>query len=157
MKRRASVQDLRELRSKPLEVCDRLAQETGVFCQVFATVQGAATGAGGILTTLVDIPLLFLLSVLTILRIGHCYGYSLDRKRDQQYVLGVMIAAVSGTLATKRHRLDRLHELEHWLIEEMHQEVLAEELLSILFQLEILVAIPGVGVVSGAAQPDLHA
>ncbi len=150
VKRRANVQDLGELRSKPLEVCDRLAQETGVFSQVFATVQGAATGAGGVFTTLVDIPLLFILSIWTILRIGHCYGYSLDRKRDQQYVLGVMIAAVSGTLATKRHRLDRLHEVEDWLISEMHEEVLAEELLSILFQVEVFEAIPGVGAVSGA-------
>lgn len=150
VKRRARVADLKDLRNKPLEDCDRLALETGLFSQVFATAQGAATGAGGVLTTVIDIPLLFILSVRTILKIGHCYGYALDRQRDQHFVLGVLIAAVSGTLATKRRRLDRIHELEDWLIEEMHEEVLAEELLSVLFQLEVFEAIPGVGAISGA-------
>jgi EcsC protein family len=150
VKRRAGVADLRDLRSKPLEDCDRLAQETGLFSQVFATAQGAATGAGGVLTTVIDIPLLLILSLRTILKIGHCYGYSLHRQRDQHFVLGVLIAAVSGTLATKRHRLDRIHQLEDWLIHEMHEEILAEELLSVLFQLEVFEAIPGIGAISGA-------
>jgi hypothetical protein len=150
VKRRAGVSDLRDLRNRPLEDCDRLALETGVFSQVFATAQGAATGAGGVLTTLVDIPLLFILSIRTILKIGHCYGYTLERQRDQHFVLGVLIAAVSGTLSTKRCRIDRIHQLEDWLIHEMHEEVLAEELLSILFQLEVFEAISGVGAISGA-------
>jgi hypothetical protein len=150
VKRRAGVANLRDLRSKPLADCDGLAREIGVFSQVFGTAQGAATGAGGVLTTVVDIPLLLILSLRTILKIGHCYGYSLDRRRDQHFVLGVLIAAVSGTLATKRHRLDRLHQLEDWLIHEMHEEILAEELLSMLFQLEVFEAIPGVGAISGA-------
>ena len=149
VKRRAGVDDLRDLRNKPLEECDRLALQTGVFSQVFATAQGAATGAGGVLTTLVDIPLLFILSLWTILKIGHCYGYSLDQRRDRHFVLGVLIAAISGTLETKRQRLDELHELEDWLIEETQQEILAEEILSILFQLEIFGAIPGIGAISG--------
>ena len=88
IKRRAGVHDLSELRKKPLEDCDRLALQTGVFSQVFSTVQGAVTGAGGALTTLIDIPLLFILSLWTILKIGHCYGYPLDQQRDRHFVLG---------------------------------------------------------------------
>ena len=154
VKRRAGVDELGDLRNKPLEECDRLAHETELFSQVFATVQGAVTGAGGVLTTLIDIPLLFVLSLRTILKVGHCYGYSLDRRRDQHFVFGVLIAAVSGTLATKRHRLDRLHELEDWLIQDTHEEILAEEVMSILFQLEVFAGIPGIGAISGArAQP----
>ena len=72
------------------------------------------------------------------------------RSTKRFIVLGVLIASVSGTLATKRNRLDRLHQLEDWLIHEMNEEILAEELLSILFQLEIFDLIPGVGAISGA-------
>ena len=150
VKRRAGVDDLSDLRKKELLACDRLALQTGVSSQVFSTVEGAVTGAGGALTTLVDIPLLFILSLCTILKIGHCYGYSLDQRRDRHFVLGLLIAAISGTPETKRQRIDDLQELEDLLIEETQQEILAEEIMSILFQLEIFGAIPGVGTISGA-------
>ena len=111
--------------------------------------EGLATGAGGFLTTLIDVPLLFVLTLRTIIRIGHCYGYALDHRRDQAFVLGVYLTATSGTLHTKRRRLEELRELEELLISETQREVLAEELLSFLFQLEIFEAIPGLGAISG--------
>ena len=146
----AGVQDLSALRKKPLEECDRLALQTGVFSQVFATVEGAATGAGGILTTLVDIPLLFILSLRTIIKIGHCYGYPLDQRRDRHFVVGTLIAAISGTLETRRKRLDELHDIEEMLVAETQEELVTEELFSILFQLEVFEGIPGIGAISGA-------
>jgi EcsC protein family len=150
VQRRAGIKDLRELRDRPLEECDRLAMQVGPAAQTLAVVEGAATGAGGVLTTLVDIPLLFVLSLRTILKIGHCYGYPLDHHRGRQFVLGVLLAALSGSLETKRHRLDRLHQLEELLIVETQEEIITEELLSFLFQLEIFEEVPGVGALSGA-------
>jgi EcsC protein family/YGGT family len=150
IKRRGGVDDLSDLRKKLLEDCDRLALQTGFFSQVFATAQGAVTGAGGACTTLIDIPLLFILSLWTILKIGHCYGYPLDQQRDLHFVLGVLIAALTGTTETRRKRLDELHKLEDLLIAETQQEIAAEEIMSILFQLEIFEEIPGIGVISGA-------
>ena len=102
------------------------------------------------MTTLLDVPILFVMSLWTILRIGHCYGYALDQRRDRHFVLGVLIAAISGSLETKRQRLDDLHELESLLLEETQEDIVAEEVLSILFQLEIFGEIPGVGALSGA-------
>jgi len=150
IKRQAGVQHLGELRHKPLEECDRLAFRVSAAAQTWATVEGAVTGAGGVLTTVIDIPLLFVLSLRTILRIGHCYGYALDRQKGEKFVLGVLIAATSGSLATKRKRLDNLREIEHLLLEETQEEILADEALSLLFQLEIFEELPGVGTISGA-------
>jgi hypothetical protein len=150
IQRLAGIKDLRELWHKPLEECDRLACRVHVESQTLATVEGAATGAGGVFTTLIDLPLLFVLSLRTILKIGHCYGYPLEHGKDQRFVLGVLIAATSGSLEIKRKRLDQLRELEHLLIEETQEEILAEEALSLLFQLEIFEDIPGVGAISGA-------
>ena len=149
VKTRAEVKDVREMLTKPLDDCDRLAFEMGVFSQAIGTAEGAATGAGGILTTLLDIPLLLILALRTILKIGHCYGYPLDQKNDQGFVLGVLIAATSGTLPSKRYRLDQLHSLEEMIITESQEEILADEVLSLLFQLEIFAGVPGIGAISG--------
>src|SRR5262249_35919415 len=50
IKRQAGVTDLSELREKPLEECDRLAKQVGLAAQALAVAEGAATGAGGVLT-----------------------------------------------------------------------------------------------------------
>ena len=91
------------------------------------------------------------LALRTILKIGHCYGYPLDQYKDQGFVLGVLIAATSGTLPSKRYRLDQLHSLEEMIIRESQEEILADEVLSFLFQLEIFASVPGIGAISGGA------
>ncbi len=149
VKREAGVRDLAELRNRPLEECDRVALRVGAVANILATIEGAATGAGGVLTTILDIPLLFVLSLRTIIKIGHSYGYALDQEADRSFVLAVMITALSGSLETKQERLDELREIEELLIEETQEEIAAEEALSLLLQLEIFEDIPGIGGISG--------
>jgi hypothetical protein len=150
VKAQAGVGDLATLREKPLGECDKLAKRIGSVALSVSTVEGAATGAGGPLTTLFDIPLLFTLSIRTILKIGYCYGYELDQARDRAYVLGVLMAATSSTLDVRRTRLNQLREVEEMLLEETQEDVIAEEVASFLFQMEVFADIPGVGAVSGA-------
>ena len=150
IRRAAGVSDLGELRARPLEDCDRLAFRESIAAQLMATVEGAATGAGGALTTLVDIPLLIVLSLRTIRRIGHCYGYTLDHAHDQVLVLNILITATSGSLAIKRARIDRLREIKHWVVEETEEDILADEALALLLQLEIFEPVPAIGLISGA-------
>jgi hypothetical protein len=151
IKRRAGVRDLSELAQGPLERCDRLAIEAGGSAQVLGAVEGAVTGAGGLLTTFLDVPLLFVLALATIRRIGHCYGYPLEHHKDRHFALGVMTAALAGSLEVRRERVHRLRELEDLLVEETEEDIILEEALSFLFQLEIFADIPGVGTISGAA------
>jgi hypothetical protein len=150
IKRQAGVADLGELQRKPLEECDQLATRVSLASQTFSVAEGAATGAGGPLTTLIDIPLLFVLAIRTIFKMGYCYGYRLDGPRDRPYVLAVFLAATSNSLATRRARLARLDEIEKRLFEEMEEDIIAEEAASLLFQLEVFEEVPGVGAVSGA-------
>ena len=150
IRERAGVRSLPRLRLKPLEECDALAKQVGAAAQAMATTAGAATGAGGPLTTLVDVPLLFAMALRTILKIGHCYGYPLDQRRDRPFVVGVLIIAISGSLETRRQRLGQIRELEDLLLEETQEEILAEEALTFLFQLEEFEEVPGVGAISGA-------
>jgi hypothetical protein len=150
IQRKAGVRELVEMRDKPLDLCDRLASEVGIGAQAISLIEGAATGAGGVLTTLLDIPVLFVLSLRTIRKVGHCYGYALDREQDKPFVLGLLIASMAGSLHIKRERVDQLHELEELLLLETQQEVIAEEFVSLLFQLEVFEEIPGIGAISGA-------
>ncbi len=59
MARQAGVKNVRDLRKAPLEECDRLAQRVSAAARTLATVEGAATGAGGAAMPLLDVPLLF--------------------------------------------------------------------------------------------------
>ena len=156
IKRQAGVRALGDLLKKPLEECDRLALQVSVAAQALATVEGAATGAGGVLTTLIDIPLMFVLALRTIIKIGHCYGFALDREQDRHFVLGVLITASSSSLQIRRQRLEELKQIEEMLLEETQEEIVAEEALSLLFQLEIFEEVPGVGAVSRAFEPVFH-
>jgi hypothetical protein len=148
--RRAGVEAIEDLQRRPLEDCDRLAEDVGRVACGLSVVEGAVTGAGGILTTAIDVPILFTLALRTILRIGHCYGYLLDCPEDRAYALQVLIIGVSGSREKRLERLCDLHELEEMAIEESQEDIVIEELASFLFQLEGLEAIPGLGIASGA-------
>ena len=150
IKRRMGVDSLEELRQHSLEDCDRMAGQTGFGAQLLATVEGAATGAGGVWTTLLDVPLLIVLALRTIRKIGHCYGYPLDDERGRKTVLGILLAGMSGSLQTRRERLGRLRELEDLVVAQSEEEVVVQEVLSLLFQLEIFEEIPGIGAITGA-------
>jgi hypothetical protein len=149
VKRRAGVNDLAELRGKPLEECNRLAMSVGLTARGIAAIEGAATGAGGWATTIVDIPLLFVLAMRTIIKIGHCYGYPLDSDRDRRLVLGILIVGASGSRETRLERLGQLRDVEELALEEAQEEIMTEEAASLLFQLEELGIIPGLGAASG--------
>ncbi len=148
--RQAGVKNVRDLRKTPLEECDRLAQRVSAAARTLATVEGAATGAGGAATTLLDVPLLFASALRTIIRIGQCYGYPGGEPQDRYFNLGVLTIATAGSVATRMERLDQLKDLEVLLVEETQVDMIRSELLSFIFQLEVFEEVPGIGIASGA-------
>ena len=150
IKRQAGVQEISKLLDRPLQDCDRLARQTGFAAQALATIEGAATGAGGVWTTVLDIPLLMVLSLRTIRKIGHCYGYPLNDTQGRMRVLGTLLAGMSGSVKVRYERLQRLRELEDLVVKQTAEDVLTQEALSLLFQLEVFEEVPGIDIVSGA-------
>jgi hypothetical protein len=148
--RQAGVKNVRELRKSRLEECDRLTRRVSVAARTLAAVEGAATGAGGAATTLIDVPLLFASALRTIIRIGQCYGYSGGEPQDRYFNLGVLTIATAGSVATRLDRLGQLKDLEELLVEETQVDMIRSELLSFVFQLEVFEEIPGIGIASGA-------
>jgi hypothetical protein len=99
---------------------------------------------------MLDIPLLFGLALRTIIQVGHCYGFPLDRPTDRAFVLGILAAALSNSRERKQRILARLREIEELLLEETQENLVVEEAASLLFQIEVFEEVPGVGAISGA-------
>ena len=150
IEREAGVADIAEMRHQPLEVCDGLSRRVGTFAQGVATVEGALTGAGGVWTTLLDMPLLFTLCLRTIIKIGRCYGYALDRPTDKAWVLGAFAVALSSTKERRLELVARLREIEDIMIEQSEEQVVVEEAAALLTQIEVFEDIPVFGAVTGA-------
>ena len=147
----AGVADISKLRHEPLEVCDRLSRRVGTFAQTVATIEGALTGAGGVWTTVLDIPLLFGLCLRTIIKIGYCYGYPLDQPTDKAWVLGAFAVVLSGTKQKRIELMARLREIEDLMLEETQEQLVVEEAAALLTQIEVFQDIPIFGAATGAA------
>lgn len=146
----AGVDDVRELQRKPLELCDRLAAGVGETGMAIAAAEGFTTGAGGVWTTVLDVPLLFVSCLRTIVKIGHCYGYPMDRKTDEAWTLGALAVALSCTPERRAGLLERVREVEDLMIEETEEQVLIEESAALLTQIELFEDVPVFGAATGA-------
>jgi hypothetical protein len=150
IKVQAGVKELSALRQRPLELCDKLSRRVGTIAQVIATAEGALTGAGGVWTTLLDVPLLFGVCLRTILKVGHCYGYPLDRPSDKAWVLGAFAVSLSSTRQKRTELMARLREIEDLLLEQTQQQVVVEEAAALITQIELFEDIPVFGAATGA-------
>ena len=111
-------------------------------------ITGRNGPVGGIISTLLDVPLLFL-CLRTIIKTGHCYGYPLDRPTDEAWVLGALAVALSATQEKRTDLMARLQEIEELLVEEVQENIVVEETASLLTQIEILEDIPVIRAVTG--------
>jgi hypothetical protein len=106
--REAGVDDVGELRYRPLQECDRLAAAVSARAQRMALAEGAAAGIGGIVTELGNIPVLIAAAERAVRRIGHCYGYPLDTEAERRFVLGVLELSTVDDPARRRRLRERL-------------------------------------------------
>ncbi|MDQ0898947.1 MULTISPECIES: EcsC family protein [unclassified Paenibacillus] len=93
----------------PLQVMDQTANEIVQNRSNLATIQGATTGIGGILTLAIDIPAILGLSLKTIQEIAICYGY--DPKDKQERIFTIKCLQFSSSdIVGKKAILEELAE-----------------------------------------------
>ncbi len=119
-------------------------------------ISGAGTSAGGIVTGLLDLPLLMSFKIKLIFEIGSHYGYDLKDPRERYFALLIFSEAFSSPVRKKEH-------LQALIQYEVQREKLKQPLDKIDwkgFQQEyrdyidlakMLQFIPGIGIVIGAA------
>jgi hypothetical protein len=85
----------------PLQVLDVTANEIVQSRSKIATLQGATTGIGGILTLAIDIPAILGLSLKTIQEIAICYGYDPKDKQERIFTIKVLQFSSSDIVGKK--------------------------------------------------------
>lgn len=118
IKRDGGVQKIIELRLKDLKLSDKLADEVHNWAIGIAVAEGAATGAGGIFTTPIDIPTILTIALRAIHKIGLCYGYECNSKEDKDFVLAIMAASGANSMEEKVAALSVIKSLEVMLIKQ---------------------------------------
>lgn len=106
-----NVHTLEELNAISIKEMDLAVSKLANNRKRLATVQGASTGIGGILTLSIDIPLLLGLQLKTLQDISICYGYDPNDKRERMYIVKIL-QFVSSDIVGKEEILKQLSLIE---------------------------------------------
>jgi hypothetical protein len=140
-----------QARGQNLQEKDELARKKISIFQKTAMIEGAGTGAGGLLVGLADFPLLLSIKMKFLFEMAAVYGFDTNQMEERVFILYIFQLAFSSDEV----RRDTFYKIEHW--EETKHE--AEELDWRKFQQEyrdyidlakLLQLVPGIGAVVGA-------
>ncbi len=113
----AGVADVIELKHHPLEECDALALQVSYHNERLALVEGAGFSVLGSLNPIVsfmaelgDEAVELISAMRSITRIGHCYGYRLNRPQDLAIIECVLEVAMILDPVRRAARVKTLHE-----------------------------------------------
>ena len=109
---KGQVDEICQLRKKNLKLSDDLAAGVVKWAIGMAVVEGAATGAGGIIALSVDVPIIITLALRTVHKIGLCYGYESRTENDRLFMLGLVSASVAPSYSDKMGTLATLKGIE---------------------------------------------
>lgn len=141
-----------------LEKDDQEAGELFALYQKIAVAEGAGTGAGGIMLSLVDFPALIAIKMKFLFELAHVYGYDTRNFSERVFILKVFQMTYSGS--DNRARI--VEEIKRWNVEKLQWQSEADYVQNMdweTFQMEyrdaidfrkMLQMIPGIGAVAGA-------
>ncbi len=143
------------LQKELLDERERKVRERIDFYRNTATIEGAVTGAGGILLGLADFPIWLTLKMKMLFEIAALYGYDAGEYKERIYLLHIFQLCFSS----QEHRNQVYLQLAHW---EQYSQTLPEDINQfdwLHFQQEyrdyidlakLLQLVPGIGAVVGA-------
>jgi hypothetical protein len=123
IKRDGGVQTIIELKTKNLDLSDKLANEVHDWAIGLAAAEGGGLGVGGFLLLAIDIPTLITLSLRTIHKIGLCYGYETTTEDDKNFILGILSVSGANSIEEKVGALAMLRSIEVMLAKVAWQEM----------------------------------
>lgn len=134
------------LQGKDEELTKKISQYKKV-----AVVEGAGTGAGGLLLGLADFPLLLSIKMKFLMEAATTYGYDTDQLEERIYLLYIFQLAFSS----EEKRRETLEVIENWE-EERHKiaslnwQELQQEYRDFIDFVKMLQLVPGIGAAVGA-------
>ena len=145
-------------RTLNLESADEEAKELFALYQKIAVAEGAGTGAGGIMFSVVDFPALIAIKMKFLFELAHVYGYDTKYFSERVFILKTFQMTFSGP----KSRARLLNSIKHWHVEKEQWRSDAEYSQSMdweTFQVEyrdaidfrkMLQMVPGIGAFAGA-------
>lgn len=134
-----------------LEEKDELVRKKISAYQKTAMVEGAGTGAGGILLGLADFPLLLTIKMKFLFDAAAIYGFDTKQYEERLFILHVFQLAFSSD----EIRRNTLAEIENWenrkqLLVEMDWRKFQQEYRDYIDFVKMLQLVPGIGAFVGA-------
>lgn len=130
---------------------DELAAKKIVAYQKTAMIEGAGTGAGGILLGLADFPLLLSIKMKFLFEAASIYGFNTKEYAERLFILHVFQLAFSS----EDIRKNTLDEIENWdnrkeTLVEMDWRKFQQEYRDYIDLAKMLQLVPGIGAFVGA-------
>jgi hypothetical protein len=140
-----------QARGFTLQGRDELARKKISTYQKTAIVEGAGTGAGGILLGLADFPLLLTIKMKFLFEVASIYGFDTSEYEERLFILHVFQLAFSSDEIRK----DTLFEIENWeerklQLVEMDWRKFQQEYRDYIDLAKMLQLVPGIGAFVGA-------
>lgn len=110
----AGAKDLQEL-TQDVDRSKRLSQALAEQNKWLASIQGAVTGATGVVGSAIDVPLSLLMSLRMIYQVGRAYGFELNKDTEQDIVQFVFKQIDLGQIAEKQSVLMALKIVSNML------------------------------------------
>ncbi|MEC0204450.1 EcsC family protein [Paenibacillus lautus] len=141
-----------------LESADQEAKELFALYQKIAVAEGAGTGAGGIMLSMVDFPALIAIKMKFLFELAHVYGYDTKHFSERVFILKVFQMTFSGP----ENRARLLYSIKHWHMEKeqwlsdaeysrnMDWETFQIEYRDAIDFRKMLQMVPGIGAIAGA-------
>ena len=137
---------------------DIRAEELLSLYKKIAAAEGAGTGAGGFMLSLVDFPVLIGIKIKFLFELAHAYGYSTRDYRERLFILYVFQLAFSGQdkkselLGTVKSWNERARLLspDPSKVEQIDWRQLQQEYRDTIDFRKMLQMLPGIGAVVGA-------
>ncbi|SDJ88622.1 EcsC family protein [Sediminibacillus albus] len=117
-----------------------------------AMLEGAGTGAGGILLGMADFPMLLSIKMKFLFDVGQLYGFDVRKHEERVYLLHVFLLAFSSD----QKRKEVLHTVLNWdnneeqWMKQVDWKTLQQEYRDTIDLAKMLQLIPGFGAVVGA-------
>jgi hypothetical protein len=142
------------LKNLPLAQREALVREKAKFYRRTAMVEGAATGAGGIILGLTDFPLLLSIKIKFLYDVASIYGFDVRDYKERLYILHIFQLAFSskGNMNKVFEKMERWEEYADSLPDDINSfdwENFQQEYRDYLDLAKLLQLLPGIGAFVG--------
>lgn len=134
-------------------LCKRDEMATGklVTYRKTATIEGAGTGAGGVLLGLADFPLLLSIKMKFLFEVAAIYGYDTNKYEERLFILHIFQLAFSSDEKKREtfYIIDNWEEQKEKLVD-MDWRTFQQEYRDYIDLVKLLQLVPGIGAIIGA-------